>query len=104
MASGKPVIATNVGGNPEAVVDGETGFLFEPTDVATLAEKTIELLRNPEKRNRMGVAARERAERMFSISQMVCSYERLYDALLLAKRARIAPDPTATKRSELQQS
>ena len=48
MMAGKPVIATRVGGNPEIVLDGETGFLVPPRDSQTLADKLVTLLTNKE--------------------------------------------------------
>jgi len=58
MASGLPVIATNVGGIPELVKEGETGFLFEVNDFKRLAEHINTLIDNPQKRKQMGENAR----------------------------------------------
>jgi glycosyltransferase involved in cell wall biosynthesis len=85
MAAGKPVIATRVGGNPEAVLDGATGFLFQPDDVETLAEKIIQLSEDGSLRQRMSAAARSRAEDVFSMARMVESYEDLYRSLFARK-------------------
>ena len=85
MAAGKPVIASNVGGNPESVVEGVTGFLFDPNDSAALAAKIILLARDPDLRSQMGLAAKARANETFSTPRMVMSYERLYELLLSAK-------------------
>jgi glycosyltransferase involved in cell wall biosynthesis len=52
---GKPVIATTVGGLPESVVDGCTGYLVPPRDERALAEAILELLNDPSTRHRMGV-------------------------------------------------
>ena len=62
MASGKPVVASKVGGIPFVVEDGKTGLLFERGNVEVLAEKIIMLLRDEELRKRMGEAGRERAK------------------------------------------
>ena len=89
MACGKPVIATNVGGNPEAVVDGETGLLVaceSPRSVADAAEK---LIREPGTRLVMGMLGRQRVEQHFSLERMVRMHERLY-LELLGKRKRMA--------------
>jgi glycosyltransferase involved in cell wall biosynthesis len=59
MASGTPVIASRLGGLPEIVQDGITGFLVEPGDVRALRERIGELLGNPALADRMGRAARE---------------------------------------------
>jgi alpha-maltose-1-phosphate synthase len=59
MASGTPVVASRLGGLPEVVQDGETGFLVPPGDVARLREAVISLLSNPALAARMGRRARE---------------------------------------------
>ena len=91
MASGKPVIASNVGGNPEAILDGKTGFLFEPQDPDELAAKAILLLKDKNLREGMGSAARKRAEDVFSIKKMVERYENLYQPLLRTKQITSTP-------------
>jgi starch synthase (maltosyl-transferring) len=79
MACGKPAVATNVGGCPELIVEGETGFLVPPGDEAALAERILRLLRDVELRRRLGAAARRRVEREFSINAMVERNESLYE-------------------------
>lgn len=64
-ALGLPVIATSVGGLPDVVVDGETGFLIQPGDRPALAQLLRRLADDPELRLRLGRAARERAESRF---------------------------------------
>jgi glycosyltransferase involved in cell wall biosynthesis len=59
MAAGKPVVATPVGGIPEMVSDGETGFLVDVGDVDRLADALLRLLRDPSLRARMGQSGRE---------------------------------------------
>ena len=92
MAAGLPVIATNVGGNPEIVKDNETGFLVPPKNPKLLAEKIITLLSDQKLANGMAEKGRKRAKEYFSIEKMVRSYEQLYDALEvnLDNMARIA--------------
>jgi glycosyltransferase involved in cell wall biosynthesis len=82
MACGTPVIATNVGGNPEAVIDESTGFLFEADDHQNLAAKMILLAKNQNLRQQMGLAARKRVEDFFNTKYMVKIYEDLYQSLL----------------------
>ncbi len=82
MASGLPVVATNVGGVPEVVSPGQTGWLVPPREPAILAEAIIKLLVEPELRRTFGQAGRARVEREFSFKQMVSSYETLFDDLL----------------------
>jgi glycosyltransferase involved in cell wall biosynthesis len=89
MASGKAVIASNVGGNPEAIVDGSTGFLFNPQDPDQLAKKILLLLNNNTLREQMARASRKRAEEIFSIEKMMEMYDQLYEPLLSAKQITV---------------
>lgn len=82
MACEVPVIATNIGGIPEVVVDGETGYLCELGDVVAVANKAIELLLDDEKRIQMGKRARERVDSHFSFEQIVSQYEDIYERTL----------------------
>jgi glycosyltransferase involved in cell wall biosynthesis len=82
MAAGLPVIASAVGGVPELVVDGETGWLVPPADVETLASRLRSLLLNPEHRLSMGAAAQARVRNHFNLTQMTENFSRLYDELL----------------------
>jgi glycosyltransferase involved in cell wall biosynthesis len=70
MAAAKPVVATRVGGTPEAVVDGETGLLAEPGDVGALARAVDALLADPDLARRLGEAGRLRVEERFSPAVM----------------------------------
>lgn len=85
MAATKPVVATNVGGASEAIVEGETGFLVESDDDEALAERLVELLENPEKARKMGELGRKRVEENFSISAQLNKTLELYDQLLTNK-------------------
>jgi glycosyltransferase involved in cell wall biosynthesis len=78
MAAGLPVVASNVGGNAEAVLDGETGFIVPPRDVKLFVEKCALLISHPHLRSRMGQAGRARAAALFSVRAMVESYEGVY--------------------------
>jgi L-malate glycosyltransferase len=78
MACGKPVIATRVGGNTEAVRDRETGILVSPRDLCSTAEASAALLQDPGLRRAMGLAGRKRVEQEFSVSEMVRRHEELY--------------------------
>lgn len=78
MARGLPVVATAVGGTPEAVIDGETGRLAPPRAPAELARMIVSALGDPEAGRRMGLAGRHRVETRFDVRRMVASYEQLY--------------------------
>ena len=80
MAAGLPVVATDVGGNGEAVQDGVTGWLTPPGDPSALAEKIIDLLEDPVRARAWGRAGRERIGRMFTVERMVEAHLQLYGA------------------------
>jgi glycosyltransferase involved in cell wall biosynthesis len=77
MASGVPVVTTDVGGMPEAVEDGVTGALVPPRDPSALARATLAILGDRDLQLRMGRAARERAERDFDLDDQVRAFARL---------------------------
>ncbi len=79
MASGLAVATTRVGGNPEVVVDGETGLLVPPADPQALAAALLRLRRDAALRRRMGDAGRRRVEQHFAVRAMVAAYEALYE-------------------------
>ena len=82
MASGKPVVATRVGGIPELVEEGVTGSLVDSEDVNALSSAIEALATSNSLRTTMGSAARTRLERLFSLSKMTGAYESLFDAML----------------------
>jgi glycosyltransferase involved in cell wall biosynthesis len=79
MAMGLPVVASAVGGIPEAVASGRTGILVPAEDPDALAAAIFALGRDPEHARRMGSAGRERVIAEFSIEAMTSRYERLYE-------------------------
>ena len=79
MARRKPVVATAVGGIPEVVADGVSGFLVPPSDPAALADALIRLARSPSLRQRLGDAGYEIVAERFSIDAQVRRIEELYD-------------------------
>ena len=85
MALGKPVVATNVGGNREVVQHGETGFLIPPRNSQALAEAIITLIQNPEVARAMGQRGKERVFNLFGLGSMVHKYESLYEDTLRNK-------------------
>jgi glycosyltransferase involved in cell wall biosynthesis len=84
LAAGLPMVATDVGGNAEAIEAGLSGFLFEPGDVAALSSRVLDLLLDEDLRSRMGQAARRRAER-FSLERAARATLDLYDQLLAGR-------------------
>jgi len=82
MASGKPVVATRVGGNPELVNHGRTGLLVNSEDAQDLAESLIKILSDRVMLHEFGRAGADRVLRHFIIDQMVRQYRDLYGDLL----------------------
>jgi glycosyltransferase involved in cell wall biosynthesis len=85
MAARKPVIATNVGGIPEVIKDGETGILVPPKDPEAFSSAIIKLYNNPELSRRMGQAGYSRARNLFDIKTTVREFEDLYNKLIKEK-------------------
>ena len=85
MAAGVPVVATAVGGVPDVIVDGKTGYLVKAGNVEGMAEAIIELLSNPEKAREMGQEGREAVCPKFSAQTLIANVEELYDELLRNK-------------------
>jgi glycosyltransferase involved in cell wall biosynthesis len=86
MACGLPCVATRVGGNAEALADGESGFIVDADAPEPLAERLLTLLRDPELRRRMGQCGRETVERRFSAHSMITQLTGVYDELLAVRR------------------
>jgi len=82
MAEGLPVVATSVGGLPEVVEDGQTGYLVPPSDVMALSGRLRLLILDPKRRQAMGAAGRERARNHFSVDRMVREIAAIYDSLV----------------------
>jgi sugar transferase (PEP-CTERM/EpsH1 system associated) len=82
MSCGLPVIATDVGGNPEVVNDGETGFIIPPSDPTAIALKLKLLINDPGLRQKMGKDGRIRAIEKFSIKKTAREYFDLYCDIL----------------------
>jgi glycosyltransferase involved in cell wall biosynthesis len=82
MAASLPIVATQVGGIPELVTDGENGLLVAPADPAALAQAIRQLADDPEESERMGKRGRERMEVQFTLERKILETERLCYALL----------------------
>jgi len=78
MAAGKPVIATNVGGTPEAVIDGETGILVPARDSDALSAAIVRLVGDTDLQARLAQAGRKRAEKNYSVDRYVSRLDELY--------------------------
>jgi glycosyltransferase involved in cell wall biosynthesis len=93
MACELPVVGTDVGGIPEVIVNGVTGFLVPPRSPTGLAEKVQLLLDDAELRRSMGVKGRERAESLFSSEKHAKSIVELYADVLASKEGKRRPAP-----------
>jgi glycosyltransferase involved in cell wall biosynthesis len=82
MAAGRAVVATNVGGASEAIIEGETGHLVNAGDDRAMAERLISLLRDPEKSRTMGLNGRRRIEQRFSTENRLKTTIALYHRYL----------------------
>ena len=89
MAAGRPVIATAVGGNPEVIVEGETGYLLPVRQPEAFGEAIATLTSDRERLREMGAAGKKRVHALFSVDQMVENTSRLY--LELASRNASRP-------------
>jgi len=78
MALGKPVVSTNVGGIPEAIDEGVSGFLVPPRDPEQLALRILDILNDGALRNRMGQEGRKKVQDRFNIESMVKKVEQVY--------------------------
>jgi len=85
MALKKPVIATDVGGNPELVINGQTGLLVPPQNPEKLAEAIMNLINDTQKRASFGKAGKDRVIKYFSMDKMVKNTMVLYDNILSEK-------------------
>jgi glycosyltransferase involved in cell wall biosynthesis len=94
MAAGRPVVATDVGGAREAIVEGESGYLVAAGDDAGMAARLVELLRDEERARLMGARGREIVEQRFSAEAQLLNTEALYERTLQRAHAPI-PEMTA---------
>ncbi len=88
MASGKAVIATDVGGSHELVENGITGVLVPPRNPERMAEEIINLLNDRKKLAEMGANGRKRAAELFDIKTCVKKLENLYENLIVKRKER----------------
>jgi glycosyltransferase involved in cell wall biosynthesis len=74
-------VASDVGGNRESIIEGQTGFLFPSGDVSAFAERLCLLLDDPDRIQSIGRAGRRRVRDLFSVQKMVSNYEMVYGTL-----------------------
>jgi len=90
MAAGAAVVATDVGGTAEALVDGKNGLLIPPADPQVMAAAIVHLIDNPPLARELGNQAKRTISDRFSLDRMVGATESLYDDLLSRKQRRAA--------------
>jgi L-malate glycosyltransferase len=82
MACGVPVIGTRIGGIPEVIVDGETGFMVEVGDVTAVAEKAVSLLKDEKRHNHFRENSVQHVRENFLSEKIVSVYEKIYNSLV----------------------
>ncbi len=85
MAAKLPIVATNVNGAPEAIIDGKNGFLLEPKDISGLSDRITHLIENQDKRLEYGKYGFENILPDFDINDMIQKIDDLYQSLLIKK-------------------
>jgi glycosyltransferase involved in cell wall biosynthesis len=104
MALGKPLVMSDVGGASEQVLDGETGLLFKPGDIDSLARQ-LATLTAPELSTRMGSAGRRRVRQLFTIDAMTAAFtdemDRLLGSASAASRSREDPAHSRLRKAHL---
>ena len=93
MACGLPVVATRVGGIPEVVIEGETGYLVPPRNPEALASRLADLIESQELRTRMGALAAETARASFSFGDCADKVLRVYESLAPQPKSGGFPQP-----------
>jgi glycosyltransferase involved in cell wall biosynthesis len=93
MASSRPAVCTAVGGVPELLHDGVTGYLVPPRDPIALAERLSSLLDSGQQRRQFGAAARARVEAEFTLERSVQEAERQISGSAATHPGRVAPGP-----------
>ncbi|HKS27224.1 MAG TPA: glycosyltransferase [Pyrinomonadaceae bacterium] len=97
MAAARPVVATEVGGAPEQVVEGETGYIVKPRDAETMAARITSLLKDPGRAREMGERGLKRVQTEFSCEAQLERTEALYERLLSGASAKLKLTGAALK-------
>ena len=92
MAAARPVVATDIGGAREAIIEGKTGFIIAPGDDEAMAARIIELLQDPVRAQALGRRGHKRVKQMFSCAAQLERTEALYDQLLAARTRQHADE------------
>ena len=100
MAAARPVVATAIGGAPEAVVDGETGYIVQPEDDEAMAARIISLLLEPERARAMGERGLVVVKEKFSCEAQLERTENLYERLLSSRRALSSSNMVSAQATE----
>jgi glycosyltransferase involved in cell wall biosynthesis len=98
MAVGRPVIASDVGGVPDLVVDGQTGFLVPPGDPSRLADRLRWIFMHPAEAKRMGALGHHRIRTLFSTTKYVSGYREVFETAVRTARSN---DKIAHTRTQL---
>lgn len=96
MLFGLPCVATSVGGNPEVVIDNQTGYLVPPDDPGAMADRILKLAQDPELRQRLGRASRARIEQDFTVAEMTSRVAGAY-------RRALGQEPAVAKPEDVKQ-
>ncbi len=89
MAYGIPVVVTDVGGNPEIVLAGETGWVVPSNSLSDLTAAILDAALNPEKSEKFGLAGKQRFERYFTFEKMIQNYHRVYGELMNGESSKL---------------
>lgn len=82
MAAGKPVVATRVGGAAEAIAEGQTGYLVDPDNADSTANRVIDLLKDPDKAARFGQMGQKKAQQEYSLESQISNTLSMYRRVL----------------------
>lgn len=86
MAAGLPIVATNVGGNPEIVLNNQTGIIVPSRDPISMANGIVKVIGNINKAKQMGEMGKDRMAKVFSVKTMAKKYEEVYDKFLSQRK------------------
>lgn len=89
MRAGRPVVATRVGGNPELVIEGQTGFLVPAEDASALAQAILKLLEDPNQAKAFGDRAQRLVEKQYTLDCMADKYLQLYQQAIKKRDRRV---------------